>query len=305
MPRCRVGADAHPANGVDAPGGYGWMGGFARAFLRPAFVFILVAVIVAFLIVGIGQLLLALHPEMVEQEVSGFATTVKEFFRPDLLTAFALSLLVLFGGAFLARPRRPRTLDEPVAIGERPFFAPVEPPPTHEEATSAAAGHLGGHPAWFTLYARNGALARSSPSSPPRTSTASPGAAFLRQWAVRRKRRDVDSSEAVYVVYPETCSAFLAAKGDEIEHFGWNLPPESFRRGPASTPRSIVLDEGGWVTSVKKKDAVMTRVRPRLPCHHLRSEPQIIRSPRTQCISTHPPSPFVARSACFRFTPQR
>ena len=37
--------------------------------------------------------------------------------------------------------------------------------------------------------------------------------------------------EAVYAVYPETGSAFLAAKGDEIEHFGWNLPPESFRRG--------------------------------------------------------------------------
>ena len=47
------------------------MGGFARAFLRPAFVFILVAAVVAFLIVGIGQLLLHLHPEMVEHEVSG------------------------------------------------------------------------------------------------------------------------------------------------------------------------------------------------------------------------------------------
>ncbi len=63
------------------------MGGFARAFLRPAFVFILVAAIVALLIVGIGQLLLALHPELGENEVSGFASTVQEFVRPDLLTA--------------------------------------------------------------------------------------------------------------------------------------------------------------------------------------------------------------------------
>ena len=55
------------------------MGGFARAFLRPAFVFILVAAVVAFLIVGIGQLLLALHPEMAEHAVSGFAATVQEF----------------------------------------------------------------------------------------------------------------------------------------------------------------------------------------------------------------------------------
>ncbi|MCC2628868.1 MAG: hypothetical protein K0S14_2518, partial [Thermomicrobiales bacterium] len=100
------------------------MGGFARAFLRPAFVFILVAAIVAFLIVGIGQLLLALHPEMGEHEVSGFASTVQEFVRPDLLTALGLSLVVLFGGAILSRPRaEPRPLDEPVAIGERPFFA--------------------------------------------------------------------------------------------------------------------------------------------------------------------------------------
>src|ERR687897_2370084 len=100
------------------------MGGFARAFLRPAFVFLLVAAIVAFLIVGIGQLLLALHPQLEHGEVSGFAATVQEFVRPDLLTALGLSLVVLFVGAFLSRPRgEPRTLDEPVAIGERPFFA--------------------------------------------------------------------------------------------------------------------------------------------------------------------------------------
>src|SRR5919106_4914905 len=137
------------------------MGGFARAFLRPAFVFILVAAIVAFLIVGIGQLLLRLHPELGEREVSGFASTVQEFVRPDLLTALGLSLVVLFGGAFLARPRgEPRPLDEPVAIGERPFFAPVTPPPTDEEMTRR--GPLG---SWadtapdLPLYARNGAPA--------------------------------------------------------------------------------------------------------------------------------------------------
>src|SRR5918997_4712353 len=138
------------------------MGSFARAFLRPAIVFILVAAIVAFLIVGIGELLLALHPEIGEREVSGLASTVQEFVRPDLLTALGLSLLVLFGGALLARPRGdPRPLDEPVAIGERPFFAPVAPLPTDEEMTRR--GPLG---TWadiapgFTLYARNGALAK-------------------------------------------------------------------------------------------------------------------------------------------------
>src|SRR5919112_6402251 len=112
------------------------MGGFARAFLRPAIVFILVSAIVAFLIVGIGQLLLALHPELGEREVTGIASTVQEFVRPDLLTALGLSLVVLFGGAVMTRPRsEPTTLDEPVAFGDRPFFAPVTPPPTDEEVT--------------------------------------------------------------------------------------------------------------------------------------------------------------------------
>jgi hypothetical protein len=36
----------------------------------------------------------------------------------------------------------------------------------------------------------------------------------------------------VLAVYPETNSVFLAIKGDETEHFGWNRPPEGLRRGP-------------------------------------------------------------------------
>ena len=51
--------------------------------------------------------------------------------------------------------------------------------------------------------------------------------------------------EAVYAVYPETGSAFLAAKGDEIEHFGWNLPPgELPPRSKCAHAAAIVLDEG-------------------------------------------------------------
>ena len=47
--------------------------------------------------------------------------------------------------------------------------------------------------------------------------------------------------EAVWAVFPETQSAFLAAKGDEVEHFGWNLPPQSFRRDrpPHERPSSF------------------------------------------------------------------
>lgn len=38
--------------------------------------------------------------------------------------------------------------------------------------------------------------------------------------------------EAVTAVYPESGSVFLAIKGDETETFGWNRPPEHFRRTP-------------------------------------------------------------------------
>ena len=211
------------------------MGGLARAILRPAFVFIVVALIVAALIVGIGQLLLALHPETIESGTSGFMGTAREFIRPDLLMALALSLVVLFAGAILARPSgEPRALDEPVAIGERPFFAPVEPPPIDEEAT-----RRGPQGAWadiqpgFTLYARNGALAKVIAILPPEEEYGKSRRGIVYASGLYGANDEMwIPLEAVYVVYPETGSAFLAAKGDEIEHFGWNLPPESFRRGP-------------------------------------------------------------------------
>jgi hypothetical protein len=210
------------------------MGGLTRAFLRPAFVFILVAVVVALLIVGIGHLLLTLHPEMGEHEISGIAATVQEFVRPDLLSALGLSLVVLFGGAVLSRPRgEPKPLDEPVAIGERPFFAPVTPPPTDEAVTRR--GPLG---TWadiapgFTLYARNGALATVIALLPGEEEYGKSRRGILYASGLYGANDEMwIPLEAIYAVYPETGSAFLAAKGDEIEHFGWNLPPESFRRG--------------------------------------------------------------------------
>jgi hypothetical protein len=211
------------------------MGGLARAILRPAFVFVFVALVVAALIVGIGTLLLRLHPEFMEHDASGFAGTVQEFIRPDLLTALGLSLVVLFAGAVIARPKgEPRTLDEPVAIGETPFFAPVEPPPTDEETT-----RRGPQGTWadiqpgFTLYARNGALGKVVAVLPAEEEYGKSRRGLLYASGLYGANDEMwIPMEAVYVVYPETGSAFLAAKGDEIEHFGWNLPPESFRRGP-------------------------------------------------------------------------
>jgi hypothetical protein len=201
-------------------------GGFARAFLRPAFVFVLVVVIVAILIVGIGTLLLRLHPEIV----------TNEFMRPDLIVALGLSLLVLFGGAALSRsPREPRRLDEPVAIGEKPFFTPAEPPEIDEAATKRGPqGTWADVQPGFTLYARNGPLATVVALLPAEEEYGKTRRGVIYASGLFGANDEMwIPVEAVYAVYPETQSAFLAAKGDEIEHFGWNLPPESFRRGQA------------------------------------------------------------------------
>jgi hypothetical protein len=200
------------------------MGGFARAFLRPAGVFLFIGVIVALLIVGIGNLLLHLHPEVI----------ISELQRPDLFMALGLALLILFAGAILSRPRaEERPLDEPVAIGETPFFAPVSPPPTDEDAT-----RRGPQGTWsdvapgYTLYARNGPLAKVVAVLPGEEEYGKTRRGILYASGLYGANDEMwIPVEAVYAVYPETHSAFLASKGDEIEHFGWNRPPESFRRG--------------------------------------------------------------------------
>jgi hypothetical protein len=200
------------------------MGGFARAFLRPVSVFLMIGVIVGLLIVGIGNLLLHLHPEVI----------ISELQRPDLIVALGLALLILLGGAFLARPRdEERPLDEPVAIGETPFFAPVAPPPTDEEAT-----RRGPQGTWsdvapgYTLYARNGPLAKVVAILPGEEEYGKTRRGILYASGLYGANDEMwIPVEAVYAVYPQTHSAFLASKGDEIEHFGWNRPPASFRRG--------------------------------------------------------------------------
>lgn len=212
------------------------MGGFARAILRPAFVFFIVAAIVAAIIVGIGNLLLRLHPGTAGEGIHSpsLSTIVHEFARPELLTAFGLSLLILFGGALLARPRQQEgVLDEPVAIGEKSMFAPVEPPETDLEATQRGPrGTWGDIQPGFTLYAQNGPLGKVIATLPPEEEYGKTRRGLIYASGLFGANDEMwIPIEAVYAVYPETGSAFLAAKGDEIESFGWNRPPESFRRG--------------------------------------------------------------------------
>ncbi|MCC7023396.1 MAG: hypothetical protein IT338_11240 [Thermomicrobiales bacterium] len=220
------------------------MGGFTRAILRPAFAFLLVAAIVAAIILFIGNTLLLLHPG----EAGGEGVTpnldvmAREFLRPDLLAAFGLSLVVLFGGALLARqPAKPRRLDEVVAIGEPGFWEPIAPPPTDEVATKRGPqGTWSDIRAGYTLYARNGPLAKVVAVLPGEEEYGKSRRGVLYSSGLYGANDEMwIPIEAVYAVYPETGSAFLAAKGDEVENFGWNRPPQSFRRGPGPhTPLS-------------------------------------------------------------------
>ena len=195
-----------------------------RRLVMPAIIFIGVSIVVGLLIVVIGEILLGLHDPHATEELE----------RPELWVALVASLAVLGGCAFLAtRPRGSLgVLDRDVAIGHRPFFAP-EPPPLDVNVRRGPTGTVADIKEGFTLYAQSGPLARVIGLLPGEEEYG------------RRRRGLIYASglygandelwipvEAVLAVYPETGAVFLAAKGDETEHFGWNLPPESFRRTP-------------------------------------------------------------------------
>lgn len=194
--------------------------------VRPIAVFVGVAVVVAAIIVGIGTTLLGLHPhDIVEGNLAS------EWLRPDLGTAIVAALAVLFGCALLARPHAEAgALDRAVVVGTKPFDAPP-PPPLDLTLRQGPTGTVQNIAEGDTLYAQNGALARVIGILPGEDEYG------------RRRRGIIYASglhgandemwipvEAVMSVYPETRAVFLAAKGDEIEHFGWNRPPASFRR---------------------------------------------------------------------------
>ena len=195
-----------------------------RQLVSPAAIFIGVAIVVAVIVIVIGESLLRLHPAEFSSELE----------RPDLWAALIASVAILAVCAFLAtRPQGSLgLLDREVAIGNRPMFAP-DPPPLDLSMRRGPAGSVADITEGFTLYARNGPLARVIGMLPGEEEYG------------RRRRGIIYASglygasdelwipvEAVLAVYPETRSAFLAVKGDETEHFGWNRAPQSFRRTP-------------------------------------------------------------------------
>jgi hypothetical protein len=193
-----------------------------RFFVRPIVFFVVAAVIVGAIIVFVGETLLGLYQP-------DFASELQ---RPELYVALSLAIGVMALCALIAsRPDGSLGFfDQQVAIGDRSMFAP-EPPPLDVRLRRGAPGTIADIQEGYVLYAQNGPLARVLGVLPGE------------QEYGRRRRGLIYATglygasselwipvEAVLAVYPETRAVFLAAKGDETEHFGWNRPPESFRR---------------------------------------------------------------------------
>ncbi len=195
-----------------------------RWLLTPAMVPIGVAIVVAVIISGIGEVLIALHP-------SG---DVSELERAELWVALAGAVAILVLGAFVAT--RPRgsvgLLDRDVVIGNRPFLAP-DPPPVDLALRRGPVGTIADIREGDTIYARSGPLARVLGMLPGEEEFGRRHRGLIYATGLYGASDELFIPvEAVLAVYPETHAVFLAIKGDETEHFGWNRAPESFRRGP-------------------------------------------------------------------------
>jgi hypothetical protein len=198
---------------------------FKREFVIPLVVPLLAIVVTGGLVVGIGELLLHLKVE----------NPGNQFERVELWTAVAIALVIIFGCAFIStRPKGSLgPLDKEIAIGSRALLAPPLPP-VDVLARRGPVGTVTDIQPGYTLYARNGALAKVVEVLPQ----AQEEYGHLRQGLIYAQGVFGANDEmwipgeAVSAVYPETQSAFLAIAGDEIEFLGWHRPPSGFRRTP-------------------------------------------------------------------------
>ena len=197
-----------------------------RWFVTPAAIAIGIVIIVAIFIIGIGETLLALaDPEGEQDSIS----------RPELLVALGLATLVLLAFAFVAtRPAGSLgKLDDQLMIGQKPLLTPEPAPPDVVQLRNGPLGTVEDIDEGYILYARNGALARAIGKLPGSYEYGRRFSGYIYAEGVFGASDELwIPYEAVLSVYPETRSAFLAIKGDETEHFGWNRPPSNLARRP-------------------------------------------------------------------------
>ncbi len=202
------------------------MGNIRQRLIDP---FVLPVVIAGITVIGIilmGELLLTLFSP---------GDTKDRLDRPELWGAVGIAVVVLGGAGFLATRPEGTTgpLEKDVVIGSQPFFQDPMPP-VNERARAGQPGTLSDIGPGYTLYAQSGALAEVIGVLPGASDFGKKFAGFYYAKGLSGASSELwIPFEAVMSVYPESQSAFLAIKGDETEHFGWNVPPESVRRGPA------------------------------------------------------------------------
>ena len=221
------------------------MGKFKQKLIDPIIIPLVVIAVTWFGIMVIGEAYLGSFQEH-EMEVQG----KDRIDRPELWVGVGLALGIIGLMAFLATRPRGTTgpLEREVAIGSRPFFE--EPlPPIDERARHGRLGTVSDITEGYTLYAQSGALAVVHGVLPGGVDYGKRFAGFLYAEGLAGASKELwIPIEAVTAVYPESRSAFLAIKGDETEHFGWNIPPETVRRGP-SRVRPHTVEEQANMTS--------------------------------------------------------
>ncbi|HEV2108663.1 MAG TPA: hypothetical protein VGR16_10410 [Thermomicrobiales bacterium] len=204
------------------------MSKFRRQWITPTAIPVGVVIVLGALIILIGEALLQNSDHHLPQESPE---------RLELWIGGGLAIAVIALGAFVASRPRSSTgiLDRDVVIGDRPMFAP-EPPPVDVRLRSGPLGTTADIGEGYTLYARNGELARVLGVVPGSEEFGRRFQGFIYAEGLHGASSELwVPFEAVMSVYPETKSAFLAIKGDETEHFGWNRMPSSMRRDPQAT----------------------------------------------------------------------
>jgi hypothetical protein len=196
-------------------------GKFERHFIRPLIVPIGAFIVLAAIIITIGQSLYSMY--------EAGRTELK---RPELWTATLLALLILGVCAFIAtRPDGSLgPLDRELAIGKKEIFA-AQLQPVDIYARHGNAGTTADITAGYILYARSGQLGTVIEVLKGVEEHGQIRKALLyAQGSFGASDELWIPIEAVSAVFPETHSAFLAIKGDETEAFGWNRAPEGFSR---------------------------------------------------------------------------
>ena len=188
-----------------------------------------ILLITALGIVGVGEFVLSVFQ----------GGTKDRFDRPELWLALGGALVILAVLGFVAT-RPPGTtgiLEKDVVLGSRPFYQHDVMTTVQHDVRSGEQGVVTDIAPGYTLYAQSGALATALGQVAGGTDHGKTFAGFIYAKGLAGASSELwIPFEAVMSVYPDTSSAFLSIKGDETEAFGWNVPPESVRRGPSRKP---------------------------------------------------------------------